>query len=294
MGCCNGLSNFSTFQPPNYDFQKYAEVSLELKRILFIQKALSNNEIDYIPCILSDPLDMNYRPNFIVYFHGKEEDIFSSYGFSNALEIFVHMNIITVEYPGYSIYQVRKNVKENLDDIVLKDSLIVYDRIKKIFGLSNEHIFILGRGIGSAPATYLASKRNPGGLFLVSAITSIEDLINEHSFNLGGIFVKSSFETIKFIKDVKCPILLIHGLKDTIIPIEHSKKLFNEITHDIKEYSFRNDMEYIKYDAYKDVMTPIDLFLKKNKLIKNSGYREFDLNNIKEFNIPNKFNIYLK
>ena len=294
MGCCSGLSNFSFFPVPSYNFQKQAEISIELQKILFIPKSLSNNEIDYIPCIFSNIIFTGFRSNFLILFHGNAEDIFLMNNFANTLELYLKMNVIVVEYPGYSIYKVPKNDKGYIDDIILQDSLIVYDKIKEIFGISDNNIFILGRSIGCAPATYLASKRNPGGLFLVSAFTSIKDIIDDHSFNLGGIFVNSSFETIKYIKDVTCPILLIHGMKDSLIPAEHSKRLSNEIKGNLKECLFRDEMTHNKYDPYKDIFIPINTFLDKNKLIKNKGYHEFDLKTIKEFKVPDKFNNYIK
>ena len=163
-----------------------------------------------------------------------------------------------------------------------------------MFGINDENIFILGRSIGSAPASYLASKRNPGGLFLISAFTSIKDVINNHSFNLGGIFIKSSFETKKYINNVNCPILLIHGVKDTLIPSEQSKNLYNQIKGKIKECLLREDMTHNKYKLYEDIIIPISSFLEKHNLIKNKVNREFNLKDIKEFKVPFKFKDYIK
>ena len=203
------------------------------------------------------------------------------------------MNVVVVEYSGYSIYKTSKSNEGNIEEIILNDSLNVYDKIKEVFGINDENIFILGRSIGSAPASYLASKRNPGGLFLISAFTSIKDVINKHSFNLGGIFIKSSFETKKYINDVSCPILLIHGVKDTLIPSEQSKNLYNQIKGEIKECLLREDMTHNKYKLYEDIIIPISSFLEKHNLIKNKVNREFNLKDIKEFKVPFKFKDYI-
>ena len=294
MGCCSGLSNFSLFPIPSYEYGKQAEISIERQKILFIQKTLLNGEIDYIPCFFSNIIQIGYRPNFLILFHGNAEDIFLVSNFATAFELYIKMNVIVVEYPGYSIYKMSKNNEGNIEEIILNDSLIVYDKIKEIFGINDENIFIFGRSIGSAPASYLASKRNPGGLFLVSAFTSIKEVVNNHSFNLGGIFIKSSFETIKYINNVRCPVLLIHGMKDNLIPSEHSRSLYNQIKGGIKECILRDDMTHNKYKIYEDIIIPINSFLEKNNLIKNKLYKEFNLKDIKEFKVPFKFNDYIK
>ena len=294
MGCCNGLSNFSLFPIPLYEYGKHAEISIERQKILFIPKTLLNGEIDYIPCFFSNIIQIGFRPNFLILFHGNAEDIFLVSNFANAIELYIKMNVVVVEYPGYSIYKTSKSNEGNIEEIILNDSLIVYDKIKEVFGINDENIFILGRSIGSAPASYLASKRNPGGLFLISAFTSIKDVINNHSFNLGGIFIKSSFETKKYINNVNCPILLIHGVKDTLIPSEQSKNLYNQIKGEIKECLLREDMTHNKYKLYEDIIIPISSFLEKHNLIKNKVNREFNLKDIKEFKVPFKFKDYIK
>ena len=294
MGCCNGLSNFSLFPIPLYEYGKHAEISIERQKILFIPKTLLNGEIDYIPCFFSNIIQIGFRPNFLILFHGNTEDIFLVSNFANAIELYIKMNVVVVEYPGYSIYKTSKSNEGNIEEIILNDSLIVYDKIKEVFGINDENIFILGRSIGSAPASYLASKRNPGGLFLISAFTSIKDVINKHSFNLGGIFIKSSFETKKYINNVNCPILLIHGVKDTLIPSEQSKNLYNQIKGEIKDCLLREDMTHNKYKLYEDIIIPISSFLEKHNLIKNKVNREFNLKDIKEFKVPFKFKDYIK
>ena len=294
MGCCSGLSNFSLFPIPSYEYGKQAEISIERQKILFIPKTLLNGEIDYIPCFFSNIIQIGYRSNFLILFHGNAEDIFLVSNFATAFELYIKMNVIVVEYPGYSIYKMSKNNEGNIEEMILNDSLIVYDKIKEIFGINDENIFIFGRSIGCAPASYLASKRNPGGLFLVSAFTSIKDVVNNHSFNLGGIFIKSSFETTKYINNVRCPVLLIHGMKDNLIPSEHSRSLYNQIKGRIKEYILRDDMTHNKYKLYEDIIIPISSFLEKHNLVKSKLIIEFNLKDIKEFKVPLKFNDYIK
>ena len=82
--------------------------------------------------------------------------------------------------------------------------------------------------MGSGPATYLASKKNACSLLLMSPYTSIKDvsksLLGKLSFLLTPI-VYERFRNIDTIKDAKCPVFFLHGLKDKLIPHSHSEQL---------------------------------------------------------------------
>lgn len=78
------------------------------------------------------------------------------------------MNILIVEYPGYSIYKADKSA-----DVVLEDSLTVFDYLTENLKIDAENIIVFGRSIGSAPATYLCSQRKPAALILMSPFTSL-------------------------------------------------------------------------------------------------------------------------
>lgn len=80
--------------------------------------------------------------------------------------------------------------------------------------------------MGSGPATYLASKKNAFSLLLMSPYTSIKDvarsLLGKLSFLLTPI-VYERFRNIDMIKDAKCPVFFLHGLRDKLIPHSHSE-----------------------------------------------------------------------
>lgn len=82
------------------------------------------------------------------------------------------MNVLIVEYPGYSIYNEDKSA-----DVVLQDSLFVFDYITKILGFESKNIFVFGRSIGSGPSCYLSSERLIGGLMLMSPFTSLKTVV---------------------------------------------------------------------------------------------------------------------
>lgn len=81
------------------------------------------------------------------------------------------MNIVIVEYPGYSIYKETKGAQKVLDD-----SLQVFDYLTHKLGVEPNHIYVFGRSIGSAPSCYLASNREFAGLILMSPFTTLQSV----------------------------------------------------------------------------------------------------------------------
>lgn len=84
-----------------------------------------------------------------------------------------------MEYPGYGIY--KKNSKslfsnsseESSEKTVLEDAHYVMEYLTKILGVKASDIILLGRSIGSGPATEMASIYSPSALILISAFTSL-------------------------------------------------------------------------------------------------------------------------
>jgi pimeloyl-ACP methyl ester carboxylesterase len=80
--------------------------------------------------------------------------------------------------------------------------------------------------MGSGPATYLASKFKPGGLILMSPFTSIKNV----AFSKVGwlsCLVANQFDNLSRISAVDCPTFILHGQKDSLIPIEQAQQLNN-------------------------------------------------------------------
>ncbi len=82
--------------------------------------------------------------------------------------------------------------------------------------------------MGSGPATHIASLYPAYTLLLMSPYTSIKDvaktLLGRLSFLLTPL-VYERFRNIDTIKHSKCPVFILHGLQDTLIPPSHAEEL---------------------------------------------------------------------
>ena len=243
--------NSIVFPRPILDFSMLEYYEREL---IFIPK--SKEEKEHIPCLFLKDHNSKSK-NIIIMFHGNAEDIFGARNMADAICQKVHMNIILVEYPSYSLYQKEPNSEE-----LLNDTKIIYDFIKERFKISDKNIFIIGRSIGTSPAIYLASERKPNALITISAFTSIKAVAD----NLVGflkIFVKERLVSIDYIKKVTCPILLIHGQQDPLIPFKETIALKDNCDCPF-EVVLPTQMTHNDFDLDADIIEPINRFIGKN------------------------------
>jgi abhydrolase domain-containing protein 17 len=80
---------------------------------------------------------------------------------------------------------------------------------------------ILGRSVGSGPAVRIAASRPVAALILQSPFLSAFRVLTRIP-----ILPFDKFPNYKEIGRVRCPVLIIHGTSDSVIPIWHGQKLF--------------------------------------------------------------------
>ena len=88
-------------------------------------------------------------------------------------------------------------------------------------------IVYFGRSLGAAVAVELAASYPPLGLVLVAAFTSVEDMAQLMFPYLPVRFmVKGHYDSLRRIRQVRSPLLVMHGDLDTTVPLSQGEKLF--------------------------------------------------------------------
>lgn len=129
-----------------------------------------------------------------------------------------------MEYPGYGIYKGSPSERK-----ILLDAETVYNYLTGYLKIDEGDIYIFGRSIGSGPACWLASVKNPGLLILMSAFTSIRGVVKHIGGSFAQFLVKERFKNTKHLANVRCPVFLVHGKKDTLVPSKHATKLYGKV-----------------------------------------------------------------
>lgn len=151
----------------------------------------------------------------ILFGHGNAEDLGYDLPYLRELGD-AGFNVLGYDYRGYGHSEGCPSEKG-----LCRDIEAAYAYLSGPLGIPPDRIILLGRSLGSGPSTYLAATKPVGGLILESAFTSAFRVAIPFPF-----FPFDQFPNRKRLAQVRCPLLVIHGTRDTIISIHHGRKLY--------------------------------------------------------------------
>ncbi|MGB3151010.1 MAG: alpha/beta hydrolase [Maribacter sp.] len=158
----------------------------------------------------------------ILYFHGNSGNISHLTHVANLITKY-NYDAIFVDYRTYG-----KSKGEMSEAAIKKDAQLFYDYTKQSYDESK--IVIYGRSFGTGVASGLAAENNPCKLILESPFYSAVEL-GKHRFPIFPIDLLSNyrFPSHEYVQKVKCPIYIVHGTVDHIIPFEQAQNLFKKV-----------------------------------------------------------------
>jgi pimeloyl-ACP methyl ester carboxylesterase len=112
---------------------------------------------------------------------------------------------------------------------VASEKAIVSDAIESFDRLSSEtqDIVAYGESLGTGVAAFVAAQRPVRALVLEAPYTAALDIAAAtYPWVPVGYLMRDPFLTRDIIGQVKAPILIVHGTADTVIPVEHGRRLF--------------------------------------------------------------------
>lgn len=128
-------------------------------------------------------------------------------------------SVLMVDYRGFG-----KSTGKRSQKAIKRDLQVIYDKIKEV--TQENRIIIYGRSLGSGFAAKLASTNNPRMLILDAPYYSLTKVTTRYMpFMPLSILMKYPLPTYKWLKYVMCPIHIIHGTQDKLIPYKTSVKL---------------------------------------------------------------------
>ena len=134
--------------------------------------------------------------------------------------------VIMMDYRGFGKSTGKRNV-----EAMKRDSQFIYNLAKKQY--SEDKIVVYGRSLGSGFAARLAAKNNPRLLILTSPLYSLLRTIHRYlPFMPAKPFLRYNIPTFHYLKNVRCPIKIIHGSDDKLVPISTAVDL-SEINPDL-------------------------------------------------------------
>lgn len=168
----------------------------------------------------------------LLFFHGNAGNI------TNRLEniFFLHhldLNVFIFDYRGFGRSEGDPDEKG-----VQLDSQAAYDTVLTQPGVSVPSLFIFGRSLGGAFASYTASRNPAAGLILESTFTNADEMADKMFPILPvGWFISSELNTQGYVAHLNIPKLFIHGTQDTLIPFTMGRELYKGAAEPKEFYS---------------------------------------------------------
>ncbi len=168
----------------------------------------------FIPAVSTN----NQLEKTVLFMHGNAGNI------SHRLETIriyhqLGLNFFIFDYRGYG--QSTGNTSEAGTYL---DAAAAWDYLIGEQNMDAEQIIIAGRSLGGGIASELANNVTPAMLILESTFTSMPDASKKHyPFMPISIILKHRYETLKKLKNISCPIVIVHSRNDEVIPFSHAE-----------------------------------------------------------------------
>ncbi|MFN2443323.1 MAG: alpha/beta hydrolase [Thermoanaerobaculia bacterium] len=152
----------------------------------------------------------------ILFSHGNAEDLGNALPYLEALRE-TGYSVIGYDYRGYGASRGGRPTAEGS----YRDIEAVYRHATEDLGIEPGDIVLFGRSVGAGPSTHLAARERVGGMILENAFTSAFVVVTRVT-----LLPFDRFPNLRNIRGAECPVLIIHAMRDEIIPIAHGRQLY--------------------------------------------------------------------
>lgn len=161
----------------------------------------------------------------VIYFHGNGGNL-SYCDWVGAQLAARGFDVLVFDYRGYG----RSEGDPVGERELYADADAAYDFLTKERGVSPRSVVLYGQSLGTAAAIDLASRRECGALVAESGLSSAADMAGAimpwlPRFVRG--LAKNKLDSVSKMARVSCPVLVVHGGRDELIPAEQGRRLFD-------------------------------------------------------------------
>lgn len=135
------------------------------------------------------------------------------------------LNVLLTDYRGYG-----GNPGEPTEEGLAADARAARACIRMRADVDQERVVYFGESLGAAVALRLAVEDPPSALVLRSPFASMA-LVGQHHYPMlpVGMLLRDRFPSIDRAPQLRAPVLVIGGTRDTIVPIDHTRRLYDAI-----------------------------------------------------------------
>ena len=192
----------------------------------------------------------------LVFFHGNAGNLFNRVHKLNELHK-LDINILIISWRGFSGNSGNPTEKNLYQDA---QKSIEWLNSK---GIESKKIILYGESLGTGVAVELAQKNIFNSIILESPFTSMVKTAKIYYPYLPvNLLLKDKYDSINKIHKITKPILIMHGMKDDLVPYIMSVELFNKANE--PKYSFFPKNDNHMMDFNDELLNKIRLFIQQH------------------------------
>jgi fermentation-respiration switch protein FrsA (DUF1100 family) len=141
------------------------------------------------------------------------------------------LNCFIFDYRGYGQSQGKPSENGTYEDAAAAQRWLTEQK-----HISADKIIFFGRSLGASVAAHLAARVPAAGVVLESAFTSFVDMGRKfYPYMPVRLFARFKYNTAEYLKQVRCPVMVIHSRDDELVPFEFGERLY-EAADEPKEF----------------------------------------------------------
>ncbi|MBM3140188.1 MAG: alpha/beta hydrolase [Chloroflexi bacterium] len=161
-------------------------------------------------------------PVTLLWFHGNGGNIGDRVGHLALIRSELGVGVFIVSYRGYG-----RSGGTPTEQGTYRDAEAAFAHLRARPGVDPGRIAYYGQSLGAAVATELAARHPPHALVLESPLPSIRYMAGvAYPFLPVGPLLRTRYDSLARIADVRAPVLVLHGDRDEVIPYEGGRRVY--------------------------------------------------------------------
>ena len=236
------LEDVFVFQPAGWDDQNWATLSgLPLEEVWL--------PIDDSVTLFGWFVDAGPTKPVLLWCHSNAGNV--SHRLANIRELYQRgISVLIFDYRGYG-----RSTGSPSETGMYQDALASYDYLIQQRRIPPDRVILFGRSLGSGVAGEIAINRPAAGLIVEGAFPSIQSMSDHHYLGLPARwFMDLEFNLLNKVARLQQPLLVIHGEKDSIVPVDLGRQVFEAAPEPKRWYivpgADHNDVPFVGGDPY--------------------------------------------
>ena len=195
----------------------------------------------------------NKKFKTLLFFHGNAGNLQNRIYKLNDISK-LDLNYLIIAYRGFS------GNDGNPSEIGLYDDALAAKKWLNSKKIEDKNIILYGESLGTAIALNLAKDYSFSGVILESPFTSMEILAKSYYPYLPVKYLlKDKYNSISKLNNNSAPILVMHGMRDKIVPFKMGKEIFTKFNGEKSSFFVEKDDHMMDFN--KNLINSIELFI---------------------------------